>query len=1075
MKNNSKYNFCKGFFLYLCALGLFFFSSPAKAQNIFFNKILPPAGKNFVHITGMAQDKQGYMWLATKNGLFRYDGYQVKQYRNNPLDQNSISSDGLESICIDKDGIIWIGTFNTGLDRFDPANDSFTHFKHDVNDEGSLSSDTVNVVFCDKGGTLWVGSNCLEQFDPATSKFIHYRNKPGDNSSISSNDVRTIYEDRTGTLWVGTGSVYKRSEQPDEGGLNKMHKLRGTFTRYMHDPKDPHSLIDNKVRAIFEDSKGNFWVGTSGDGLHTMDRITGKFERHLYDPKHPEQLSRPAFKKAPYFDHITFITEDATGAIWIGTSESGMNYYNPATKRITHFENEKDSAGVYTDYTAWCAYTSRDSILWISTLHGALYRINPSRISVPFYQVPARGVNAFLTGTDNVLWIATNGAGIITKDAAGKVIKIYKQGPIENGGSSPNGINCMASDREGNIWLGASGRGLIRFDKKNESFTNYRYDTSANRDPDKDDVLCIYPGSPGILWVGTTNGLDRVNVKTGQFRHYSFYPRDKSEFGADVITSVVSDSRSVWWASSWQRGGIQQFDPETGNFKTYLKGANVIKVYEDHAKVLWAAGFEGLFRYNREKDVFIRFDDLGFLSEENRISNMTEDNEGSLWLTTSSGIVRVNPQRNESSLFGKSYGINGNDFYFLAAHKSREGKLFFGSQAGYYSFFPGEITQQKRAPEITITGFKISNISVWPGSNGPLTEPLESVKEIRLQHNQNTFSFEFVGIDYSNPEDNRHLFMLENYDAGWNLAGAERNATYFNVPPGKYVFRVKVVNSYGVWAERNIAIIITPPWWSTWWFRIGALFLIAGSFYAVIRWRIRNKFNRQIEQSEKDKQLAELKQKTGELEMQALRAQMNPHFVFNSLNAINRFILENNKTQASEYLTKFSRLVRMILQNSQSTLITLESELDSLKLYLELEALRFEGRFEYQVTVPKDLDIEILKVPPLIIQPYAENAIWHGLMHKEEKGNLKIDISQQDDDLVFRIKDDGIGRKQSAAMASKSATRHKSMGLQITADRIAMLQRSASKDSPVVINDLENADGSAAGTEVIIKTPVIYG
>ena len=208
--------------------------------------------------------------------------------------------------------------------------------------------------------------------------------------------------------------------------------------------------------------------------------------------------------------------------------------------------------------------------------------------------------------------------------------------------------------------------------------------------------------------------------------------------------------------------------------------------------------------------------------------------------------------------------------------------------------------------------------------------------------------------------------------------------------------------------------------------------------------------------------------------MQALRAQMNPHFVFNSLNAINRFILQKDKAQASEYLTKFSRLVRMILQNSQSALIPLESEIDSLRLYLELEALRFDNRFEYHISIPRDLDIEMIKVPPLIIQPYAENAIWHGLMHKEENGHLYIEITEENEELLIRIKDDGIGRKQSATMTSKTATRHKSMGLKITADRIAMLQKQQSQSSAVVINDLEHPDGTAAGTEVIIKIPVIY-
>ncbi len=217
-----------------------------------------------------------------------------------------------------------------------------------------------------------------------------------------------------------------------------------------------------------------------------------------------------------------------------------------------------------------------------------------------------------------------------------------------------------------------------------------------------------------------------------------------------------------------------------------------------------------------------------------------------------------------------------------------------------------------------------------------------------------------------------------------------------------------------------------------------------------------------------------LKQKSSDLEMQALRAQMNPHFIFNSLNSINRFILQNNKAQASEYLTKFSKLIRLILQNSQAATITLDSELESLQLYLDLEALRFEQRFDYKINVQKDIDTSALKVPPLIIQPYAENAIWHGLMHKEEKGNLDIDVSQKGDLLYLKISDDGIGRKQAAEFASKSATRHKSMGLKITADRIAMLHKLNGGESPVMINDLVNNDGGSAGTEVIIKIPVMY-
>ncbi len=214
--------------------------------------------------------------------------------------------------------------------------------------------------------------------------------------------------------------------------------------------------------------------------------------------------------------------------------------------------------------------------------------------------------------------------------------------------------------------------------------------------------------------------------------------------------------------------------------------------------------------------------------------------------------------------------------------------------------------------------------------------------------------------------------------------------------------------------------------------------------------------------------------KASELEMQALRAQMNPHFIFNSLNSINMFILENNKLQASEYLSKFSRLVRLILQNSQEVFIPLERELEALQLYLELESLRFEHRFEYKISVDDEVDTTMLKVPPLIIQPYAENAIWHGLMHKKEKGHLEIELYLEKEILFCKITDDGIGRKEAAELKRKSLSTHKSMGIKITEGRIAIMQKMNGKDESVEIKDLVYADGSAAGTEVVLKIPIMW-
>jgi len=263
-----------------------------------------------------------------------------------------------------------------------------------------------------------------------------------------------------------------------------------------------------------------------------------------------------------------------------------------------------------------------------------------------------------------------------------------------------------------------------------------------------------------------------------------------------------------------------------------------------------------------------------------------------------------------------------------------------------------------------------------------------------------------------------------------------------------------------------LTILIHPPWWRTWWAYTLFALLIAGLIYALFRYRT-SKIRMQHE-------IVLQQHKASALKMQALRAQMSPHFIFNSLNSINMFILENNKLQASEYLSKFSRLIRLILQNSKEAFISLKSELEALQLYLELESLRFDNKFEYKISVDDDVDTTTLKVPPLIIQPYVENAIWHGLMHKKEKGHLEIELYQEKGILLCKIIDDGIGRKKAAELKSKSASTHKSMGMRITADRIAMLQQQEQNNTSISITDIVPPDGNPSGTEVLIKIPLHY-
>lgn len=1023
----------------------------------------------------MCQDNKGFIWLADNyNGLIRYDGSNLVSYKSDPHNSHSLISDNLECVYAGSKGNIWIGTFQNGLDRLDPETETFTHFQHNDKDPYSVCNDNITALLEDHAGTVWVGTHKgLDTLNRLTSQFIHIENNSQDGLALSKDLVKVLYEDKSGTIWIGCGNAFG-AQDPLLHGLYKFNKATRKITRYSHNEKDSTTLADNRVRAIFEDSRGVFWIGTAGDGLHIMNREKGTFQRCLYDPNNLQKLSRPKVNMQALYapDHITFINEDVQGCIWIGTYAAGINRYNPATKTMEYFGTSANGSHKINKNDFWGLLKTKDNLLWASGWEPAndsqvLYKICtlPNRLN---YSHLGKAVQTFAQGADGNILLGTN-HGLVrnSKDS------FFTDG---NKDFYTNAVTNIERDAPYNVWI-STWNGLHNYNSMTGKYYTYKHDDKNNNSIASDNIVATQVNGNGTVLVGTNRGLDVLNINTGICKHHVYDPKDSGSINADRITSVKKDRAGNVWVGTVK--GLNRFNQTTGQFTSDLdvNGAAIFFIFEDSRNNTWAGTYRsGLYVYNQQSKKFSSFaDSTGLINKNLLVRGMAEDKAHLLWLNTDVGFIQLNVETKNAALFGKSWGINpkttiGNGF------TAADGEIFFGDTAGFYHFLP---RQFKQAAGITqqpyLSNFFIGNKQLIPGKDETLPKALSKTEKITLRYNQDNFAIEFNNIDFITLEAEKNiLYKLENYDNEWRKSSAEKKAYYYNVQPGNYIFRVKAANGKGGWGEKSIVISVKPAWWNTWLFRIAAAIFFAGVFYSLIRWRLNEKFNRQLELAEKEKKLAGLEQQKTALEMQALRAQMNPHFIFNSLNSINNFILANDRLQASAYLNKFSRLVRLILQNSQASFISLESELEALKLYLELEALRFSYHFEYKITVATELDIEGLKVPPLIIQPYVENAIWHGLMQKEDKGRLDIEVSQEDDYLFFKIADDGIGRRAAADRASKSATRHKSMGVKITADRITMLQSLNGTVSPVTIIDLLHPDGSGAGTEVLIKIPVIY-
>ena len=807
--------------LFLITLGVEFILSialHAQHDEIAFEHISTERGPWHGTVNSIIQDKQGFIWLGTANGLLRYDGYTFKEYKRNPADSNSISGNNIWSICEDSRGDLWIGTSGRGLNRYIRTEDRFIRYKYDPKDSTSLGGDQdVPWVYEDATGEIWIGvwNHGLDRYDPAVvrDQFIHYRANLNDPQSLISNNVHRIFEDRTGVLWIGT-----------KQGISKFNREQNSFISYQHDPNDPRSLGGNYIYAIFEDSQGNLWFGAMGGGLSKYDPESDDFLVYLYDPDNPASLSS---------NYVYSITEDSNGFLWVGTDGGGLNRLDPTTGTFTHYTSEPENFSSLSSNTISSLYLDNTGVLWIGTVGAGLNRYDPNKRKFSHYRnepgnsksLSSPVVDALCEDTHGSLWIGTAGGGLNRYDPAKQEFVQYRHDPTNPNSLSHNDVVSLYEDSYGDLWIGTWGGGLNRLNLENNTLTRYRRDPNNPKSLSSDYVTSILEDRQGNLWICTNSGgLNRYDYESDTFVYHG--PNPPTHPSAFYMMVIYEDRWGDLWVGTWE-DGLKRFDPATNRFTDYLPDPNdpnsisgdiVVSMAEDSKGNLWIGTWgDGLNRYNRALNNFTCYTSADGLPNDN-VYGLLPDDQGNLWISTSNGLAKFNTESGAWKVYEERDGVQSTEFRRGAYHKGRSGRFYFGGVNGFNAFYPEEVKDNPHIPPIVLTSFKIFEQEV---ASTEISGTIDAVKEISLSYKDNFFSFEFVALDYTNPQKNQYAYKLEDFDEDWICSGTRRYASYTNLYPGEYIFKVKGSNNDGVWNEEgaSVKIIITPPYWQTLWFR----------------------------------------------------------------------------------------------------------------------------------------------------------------------------------------------------------------------------------------------------------------
>ncbi len=995
-------------------------------------KTIPGISQNTLRC--MYKDHKGLLWFGTWDGLNRFDGirFDIIRMKVGSI-KEGLSNNTINAITQDSHHNLWVGT-DGGINCF-----SYNNLKRkriNLINKSAIINDTIHAVYIDNNDRIWLGSQKgLGVINANRDSILLFSQMVGFSTELDGIEIRQITKFNNGILWIGTAN-----------GLYKYTKSSNKITHY----QSPQ-ISDNHITFIQQYKDSSLFVGTE-NGLNIINLYTNYIiQKFPFSSK--KIAGENVFLSCLLANNNEFL---------FGISTHGLNRYNIKEDKFSLFKSPNISNGNSDYYNAAeedisCMLKDNYNNLWLGTAWNGFLCISPEPLLFKKFVAKKNGLNdkhiwAFLF-TNNELWIGTEKGINIYNNTSHKIRYLTTKN-----GLCSNRIRALQKDKYGRIWIGTfdNGINIINTDKK---ILHFSYTDSSSVIPDNK-IWHFVEDTAGFMWVSTHNGLAKINYQTFSSVFYKNTPKDSNSLSSNSVFNANFDSHGRLWVSTYH--GLNLFRPKTNDFKHYyhqegnhssLSTNKIFKVYDDGEGNLWIAtiggGLNKLDLNSGEIEWFTTKDGLS----NNIIYSLIDDGMGYLWLSSNLGINRFNKHTHIVNTYSVEDGLQSSEFNFGAALIDSSHNIYMGGMQGFNVFNPQRINNKDYKAPLCISDVFVNNVGSIYNINFGDT--------VYLEPSLNSFEIKYTKLNLKNSSKELFRHKLTPYETEWiNTNGDIAKAKYTNIPAGTYIFTLQSANKYGVWNTKpyNLSIVVKQYWYKTYWFISSAIII----FLLIIITVIRMRFQRVKFKSEVEKQIYQL-------EKQSLRLQMNPHFIFNTLNSIQSYILNNDKKESISYLSKFAKLMRSILQNSSESIISLKSEIEILNHYIVLEQLRFDKSFDYKIEVDEYIDIDFIGIPGMLIQIYVENAIIHGISPlKERRGYIKISFKIKGDMLQCAIEDNGVGREYHKNNSNKL---HVSKGMLISKKRLEILNRK-NEESPLIIEDLRNNAGQAIGTRVILMIDI---